>query len=616
MSSVEKEGLLSATAGAGSGLPTKETQGQPASVPVQHNELYREIDSDSEQQPWWKANFLITTQRVTFGTWDGVFTSCVMNIFGTLVFLRAGWLVGQAGLPLALLACCLTATVGLLTALSAIGVCLQCGVESGGVHSLLGRVLGDKFGSAIGLVYCLGQAIGVSLCTAGLGESVANMFGIVGSDWASRAFALVLTATLLAVAGAGVKWVIRLQLLLLAVVVLAVFDFVIGSGFRGSVTNDNGVLGYGSGAVGNNTRPEFSEGETFLTVLGVFFPTITGVLAGVNMAGDLADPLRSIPTGTMSAIGASFVLYVTFVIVLGATCSRVALQSDYLIGQQVSLLGPVFLCGLYVSSLSSALGGLTAASRVLSAIAHSTQLPGLRHLSVHKFSAQVPIYALIAVAVVTIAFNIAGSLNILAPIVAMPFLATYATVCYANFALEMSKKIGNQHIGRNSKSDQQAGTGGDLDTLFPDAGPASNRGPDEAPLKGEVSTVWSRLANGWLSLFSCCACLAVMLAINWIYALVTSLLVVGLHVYVGHFCPGASPGVADFSLIGWIQSLRRGGGGHGGSAGGFGIVSARPPPKPGTEGALLTQDNEDYAERGKYHQSRQLDPRLVPDDLE
>lgn len=46
--------------------------------------------------PWWKSNFFIS-QPVLFGTWDGVFTSCLINIFGVIVFLRSGWIVGEAG---------------------------------------------------------------------------------------------------------------------------------------------------------------------------------------------------------------------------------------------------------------------------------------------------------------------------------------------------------------------------------------------------------------------------------------------------------------------------------------------------------------------------------------
>ena len=53
----------------------------------------------------------------------------------------------------------------------------------------------------------------------------------------------------------------------------------------------------------NNTQAEYQEGETFFTVFGVFFPTATGVFAGINMSGDLQNPSRNIPVGTMSAVG-------------------------------------------------------------------------------------------------------------------------------------------------------------------------------------------------------------------------------------------------------------------------------------------------------------------------
>ena len=51
----------------------------------------------SKAQPWWLSHFLVS-ERVLFGTWDGVFTSCLINIFGVIVFLRSGWIVGEAGI--------------------------------------------------------------------------------------------------------------------------------------------------------------------------------------------------------------------------------------------------------------------------------------------------------------------------------------------------------------------------------------------------------------------------------------------------------------------------------------------------------------------------------------
>lgn len=61
--------------------------------PAGANELYAQ---EYNANPWWKSNFFIS-QPVLFGTWDGVFTSCLINIFGVIVLLRSGWIVGQAG---------------------------------------------------------------------------------------------------------------------------------------------------------------------------------------------------------------------------------------------------------------------------------------------------------------------------------------------------------------------------------------------------------------------------------------------------------------------------------------------------------------------------------------
>lgn len=55
-----------------------------------------------KHKPWWKSNFFIS-EPVLFGQWDGVFTSCLINIFGVIVFLRSGWIVAQAGILNAIL---------------------------------------------------------------------------------------------------------------------------------------------------------------------------------------------------------------------------------------------------------------------------------------------------------------------------------------------------------------------------------------------------------------------------------------------------------------------------------------------------------------------------------
>lgn len=65
---------------------------------------------------------------------------------------------------------------------------------------------------------------------------------------------------------------------------------------------EQGFDGWFSGNLGNNTWSAYSTGESWFTVFGVFFPTVTGILAGINMSGDLRSPSLNIPNGTLAAI--------------------------------------------------------------------------------------------------------------------------------------------------------------------------------------------------------------------------------------------------------------------------------------------------------------------------
>lgn len=404
-------------------------------------DLFDEDQGDrASDKPWWKANFFVR-EPVLFGTWDGVFTSCMLNIFGVVIFLRTGWMVGYAGIWFSLLIIILTLLVALAPALSAIGICERTHVESGGVYFLLAHVLGQRSGGTVGILYSFGMAVSISLFCAGFGESMAETTGW-DNAWAVRVIGLITSLVLLFVVLAGVKWVVKLQLLLLAILMLSVLDFLVGTFAHTDYAA--GFTGYRAENMRENAPPKFSNGQNFFTVFGVFFPSATGVLAGINMSGDLKDPSNNIPAGTLAALGFSGLLYILFAVLLGAVCTRYSLITDYMIASKVSLVGVLFLFGLYVSSLSSCLGAQYGAPRVLQCISKENVVPLIKPLGKGRGPNQEPYIAAIFVAVVAVSFIMIGNLNALAPIVTMPFLLTYAAIDYAYFKLAMSYDIRQQ----------------------------------------------------------------------------------------------------------------------------------------------------------------------------
>ncbi|XP_005279883.2 solute carrier family 12 member 8 isoform X3 [Chrysemys picta bellii] len=341
--------------------------------------------SQTQTKPWWKIQ-LFVWEPVLFGTWDGVFTSCMINIFGVVLFLRTGWLVGNTGILMGMFLVSFVVVVALVTVLSGIGVCERCSIGSGGVYSMISTVLGGQVGGTIGLLYIFGQCVAGAMYITGFAESISDLLGF-SSTWAVRGISLAVLLGLLGINLAGVKWIIRLQLLLLFLLAVSTLDFVIGSFTH--LDPEHGFVGYSKELMFNNTLPDYSTGESFFTVFGVFFPAATGVMAGFNMSGDLQKPAASIPLGSLAAIGISWFLYIVFVFLLGAICTRESLRYDFMIAEK-------------------------------------------------KGRNKTPVAAICLTSLITMAFVFVGQVNILAPIVTINFMLTYIAVDYSYFSVSMS----------------------------------------------------------------------------------------------------------------------------------------------------------------------------------
>ncbi|XP_060558535.1 solute carrier family 12 member 8-like isoform X2 [Ruditapes philippinarum] len=269
----------------------------------------------------------------------------------------------------------------------------------------------------------------------GFGESIMGLTGI-DNPWIAKGVAIALVILLLGINIAGVKWVIRLQLVLLFVLFLSVMDFFVGSFVH--TDKDHGVTGYREFNLHNNSGPAYLPGETFFSIFGLFFSTVTGILAGINMSGDLREPFVNIPRGTLSALGVSTFLYIGFTLVIGATCLRENLHKDYMISEKISIVGFLWLAGLYISSVSACMGSLYGPPRILQTIANENVIPIIRVLGHGRGPNKVPIYSLVLITLVVLLFVLVGDVNTLAPIVTTAFMMSYAAVNYSYFALAMS----------------------------------------------------------------------------------------------------------------------------------------------------------------------------------
>ncbi|CAG0916069.1 unnamed protein product [Notodromas monacha] len=524
--------------------------------PYQEDELFAD---ESGLKPWWTSNFLLR-QPTLFGAWDGVFTSCLINILGVIVFLRSGWIVAEAGLWMSTLIVTVSVLVILTSVLSAIAICEMGSVGSGGVYSVLSSTLGSRVGGAFGLLYCFGNAVEGALHAAGFGESIAELF-VIKNPWIETVFGIGLILFLVIINIAGVQWVMKFQFFLLLGLLLAVGDFLVGSLLE--VHPEVGITGWSTETFWNNTSPMYSNGSDWFSVFGVFFPTVTGILAGVNMAGDLKQPAKDIPVGTLSAVCFSFLVYLTCIWILGWTCDRSALQIDFLIMEKEAFFGIFVLIGLYVSSVSTCLGVLYGTPRVLQSIAGQKIVPVLQPLEKGRGPNNVPVLAVLVVGAVTLVFVLIGQINRLAPIVTLPFLLTYAGIDYAHFALVQARLLNISSAQFAASKDRKPPSGLLQSPTFLQPTEEGSYSPQlglDPEFSGEIlsqpKSCYSVFCNHYVSLFACALKVMMVLLVHWIYGLAFLAILGSLYLYIGRCSQTYSPGLAhEFSFFEWIFDL-------------------------------------------------------------
>jgi amino acid transporter len=373
----------------------------------------------------------LDTQRLQ-GTFAGVFLPCLQSIIGIILFARLPWITGQAGVmqTMLILAVCVATTV--LTSLSMSAIATNGKMPSGGSYYMIARSLGPAFGGSVGILYFFGEMSAAAMYILGAVEAIllGADYRIVNLEADLRVLGLILLLLLFMICFIGLKHVNRLAMAFLGALCLTLMCMYIGIFTAASRATTAGIEGLSSKNMSDNLGPYYSQSTSFRVLTALFYPSVTGILSGSNRSGDLKNPSRSIPVGTLAAVVASSFIYLSFVLLFGAVGDRDALVDNLNFVADVSWPSPyVVTVGVFLCTTGAALQMLASAPRVLNSIALDDLLP----LGKFKdFNRSLYLTCLLAACVVSI-----GSLDAVAPISTMFFLLFYGFVNVACFLLSV-----------------------------------------------------------------------------------------------------------------------------------------------------------------------------------
>ena len=454
------------------------------------------------------------SKSAKFGAWDGVFAGCILNIFGVIMFLRVGWIVGQAGIVQTIGVILVSSIVTFLTTLSMSAICTNGTILSGGAYYIISRALGPAIGGSVGVMFSIGNMVAVSLYLIGFAETLVDNLGsyIFTGTYINdvRIWSNIVLVVELILALVGLKYVIKANLALFCLICVTIICFFIGSFYRTYTVSGEEVVyatkGWTNGNFIKNLNSHYEDGYDFWGVLSIFFPAVTGIMAGANISGDLKDPSHDIPLGTLTAVGSSTVVYCVMAVVVGAVTKRAELLDNYTIMADIAVWDGIVLLGIYAATLSSGIAALVGAPRVLQAVAKDNVIPALGFFAKTDNHGN-PIRGYFLSFAVAAGCNCIGSLNFVAPLISEFFMIAYLMLNFACFSLELSRSPG-----------------------------------------------WRpsfKYFNKYSAFLGFTMCLAVMFLIDWLYAIIAVVIGSGLFLYIDLSDPPVSAFFCLYFVLFW-----------------------------------------------------------------
>ncbi|MCK0192310.1 amino acid permease [Arenibacter sp. F20364] len=435
-----------------------------------------------------QQNFVNKVQ--TFGT-APVFFTAIATILGAIMFLRFGFAVGQVGFFGAIAIIVIGHAVTIPTAMAIAEIATNQKVEGGGEYYIISRSFGLVIGSTIGIALYLSQAISVAFYVMAFSEAFTIFFeDLIASlsmpDWLVWLLGqkqtvgipgLILLTYVMLSKGADLG--VKLLYSVVAVLAISLIAFFIGTteyskshdfnafetiadvlerpdAFKmdpsasekkdihvydsisgnNSLKNDRGTeIGQPSSSNSDNGLP---EAIGFFIVFSIIFPAFTGMTAGVGLSGDLKNPGKSIPLGTLAATLCGMIMYflIAWKLAISAPPQELA-DTSRLIMADIAWQGWwIIPLGLAAATISSALGSIMVAPRTLQAIARDGifPTPKFNHwLSRGKGNKDEPFNASIITICIAGLFVLLGALDSVAQIISMFFMVTYGSLCLISF---------------------------------------------------------------------------------------------------------------------------------------------------------------------------------------
>lgn len=416
-----------------------------------------------------------------FGT-APVFLAGISTILGAVMFLRFGYAVGNVGLLGAVAIIVLGHLVTVPTALAIAEIATNRRVEGGGEYYIISRSFGTDIGSVIGISLYLSQAVSVAFYMIAFAEAFTPLAPQIeawtGLPFDPRFISVPATLGLVLLmltkgADLGVKalWVV------VSILAASLVMFFLGDPLPG-VETESGV------------PPLFattSEPDAFFIVFAICFPAFTGMTAGVGLSGDLADPRRSIPQGTLAATIVGMLVYIALAWKLASSAPPALLAEDQLVMAQIALWSPIIPIGLACATISSAIGSILVAPRTLQALGGDASVPlGKLNpwLAKGVGDSNEPRNATLVTSALALVVVLGGSVDLVARLISMFFMVTYGALCAISFLEHFAARPGYRPSFRSR---------------------------------------W------WVSLFGAVICLVMMFQMDPVFALLSLLIMAGLY---------------------------------------------------------------------------------------